>query len=61
MLSPILFFILMDSLLAELAQANWGISVKGIYTRSFGHADDVKSEARSKSLDYQNVMQTLVP
>jgi hypothetical protein len=44
-LSPILFLILMDSLLADLAQANWGISIKGVYTGSFGHADDVRSVA----------------
>ena len=41
-LSPILFLILMDSL---LAQANRGISIKGVYTGSFGHADDVRSVA----------------
>jgi hypothetical protein len=35
----------MDSLLADLAQANWGISIKGVYTGSFGHADDVRSVA----------------
>ena len=44
-LSPILFLILTDSLLADLAQANWRISIKGVYTGSFGHADDVRSVA----------------
>ena len=39
----ILLLILMDSLLAKPAQANWEISIKGIYTGSFGHADDVRS------------------
>ena len=39
----LLFLILMDSLLAEPAQANWEISIKVIYTGSFGHADDVRS------------------
>ena len=42
-LSPILFFIWMVSRIAELVQANWGISTNRIYTGSFGHADDVKS------------------
>ena len=44
-LSPMLFLIVMDSLLVELANANWGVSVQQIYTGSFGHADDLRCMA----------------
>ena len=42
-LSPMLFLLVMDSLLKDLANANSGISIKGIYTGSLGHADDLRS------------------
>ena len=42
-LSPMLFLLVMDSLLEDLANANSGISIKGIYTGSLGHADDLRS------------------
>ena len=42
-LSPMLFLLVMDSLLTELANSAAGISINGIYTGSFGHADDIRS------------------
>ena len=44
-MSPMLFLIVIDSLLRELENANAGISVNGIYAGSFGHADDLRSVA----------------
>ena len=44
-LSPMLFLIVMESLLFELANANCGVSVQQIYTGSFGHADDLRCVA----------------
>ena len=43
--SPMLFLIVMDSLLVELANANCGVSVQQIYTGSFGQADDLRCVA----------------
>ena len=40
-LSPMLFLLVIDSLLNKLEKANAGISVNGIYTGSFGHEDDL--------------------
>ena len=42
-LPPMLFLLVIDSLLNELEKTNAGISVNGIYTGSFGHADDLRS------------------
>ena len=42
-LSPMLFLLVIDSLLKDLANANSGISIKRIYTGSLGHADDLRS------------------
>ena len=42
-LSPMLFLLVIDSLLKDLANANSGIAIKGIYTGSLGHADDLRS------------------
>ena len=40
-----LFLIVMDFLLVELANANCGVSVHDIYTGFFRHADDLRSVA----------------
>ena len=42
-LSPMLFLLVIDSLLNKLEKANAGISVNGIYTGSFGHEDDLRN------------------
>ena len=42
-LSPMLFILVIDSLLRDLEKADAGISVNNIYTGSFGHADDLRS------------------
>ena len=42
-LSPMLFLLVMDSLLTELQNTDAGVSINGIYTGSLGHADDLRS------------------
>ena len=44
-LSPLLFLLVMDSLLIDLAYAGAGVSINGIYTRSLCHADDLRNIA----------------
>ena len=44
-LSPLLFLLVMDSLLIDLAHAEAGVSINGIYTGSLCHADDLRSIA----------------
>ena len=46
-LSPMLFLLVMDSLLITLANAKAGVSIKGIYTGSLCHADDLRSIAQN--------------
>ena len=48
-----LFLIVMDSLLIELANANWGVSAQQKYTGSFGHADDLRCVAPNLSVEQQ--------
>ena len=42
-LSPMLFLLVMDSLLIDLANAQAGVSVNSIYAGSLCHADDLRS------------------
>ena len=42
-LSPILFLVVINSLLTKLAQENQGVSIGSISPGSFGHADDLRS------------------
>ena len=42
-LSPLLFLLVIDSLLAELESSGTGASIGGIYLGSLGHADDLRS------------------
>ena len=42
-LSPLLFLLVIDSLLVMLANAEAGVSIGGIYVGSLGHADDLRS------------------
>ena len=42
-LSPMLFLLVMDSILTELQSADTGLSINGIYAGSIGHADDLRS------------------
>lgn len=42
-LSPTLFLLVMDSLLTTLADAEEGVSIRGIYAGSLCHADDLRS------------------
>ena len=48
-LSPMLFLLVMDSLLITLANAEAGVSIKEIYTGSLCHADDLRSIAPNLS------------
>ena len=48
-LSPLLFLLVMDSLLTSLANAEAGVSIGGIYTGSLCHADDLRSVTPSLS------------
>ena len=48
-LSPMLFLLVMDSLLITLTKAQAGVSIRGIYTRSLCHADDMQTVAPSLS------------
>ena len=47
MLSPMLFLMVMDSVLTILQNENAGISINGMYVGSFGHADDLRSVSPS--------------
>ena len=42
-LSPLLFLLVIDSLLAELESSTTGVSIGGSYLGSLGHADDLRS------------------
>ena len=42
-LSPLLFLLVMNPLLVTLANAEEGVSIRGLYTGSLCHADDLRS------------------
>ena len=56
-LSPLLFLLVMDSLLTFLASAEAGVSIGGIYTGSLCHADDLRSVTPSLSSLEKQVIQ----
>ena len=44
-LSPLLFLLVIDSLLEELESTGLGVSIHGHYLGSLGHADDLRGVA----------------
>ena len=57
-LSPLLFLLVMDSLLTSLANAEAGVLIEGIYTGSLCHTDDLRSVTPSlSSLEKVDIIQ----
>ena len=58
-LSPILFLIVVDSLLRSLKDKNAGLSVLGSFVGGAAHADDLRTTAPSKStiIDQVNIIE----